>query len=296
MLTEPSTTPPTRMKRILYGSFVALLTAPLINLQIVYFTPELALLTGNILSYAMSYKARLTFKLIEIKNIALNTYDFIFSHDKKLAFQAGQFMEWTLKHKSYDDRGVRRYFTLASSPTEESVRIGVKVYEKPSTFKRSLLMLKPGDTLVASQLGGEFVLPADKNKKLVFVAGGIGVTPFRSMVKYLIDNNDKRDIIIFYAANSYKEIVYKEIFDLAKEKLNLKTIYVLKDTKHAPDSLIYESGFINKEMILKHVNDVSDRLFYISGPRSMINHFKEILKDLEVSRNSIKTDFFPGYA
>lgn len=296
MLTEPSTTPPTRIKRILYGSFVGLLSTPLINFQVIYFSPELALLTGNILSYLISYKSRLVLTLKEIKNIAENTYDFIFSSDKKLVFKAGQYMEWNLKHKNYDDRGVRRYFTIASSPTESFVRIGVKIYERPSTFKKNLMLLKTGETVVASELMGEFVLPEDKNKKLVFIAGGIGVTPFRSMVKYLIDKNEKRDIVMFYAANSFADVSYKEIFDLAQEKLNLKIIYVLKDVKDAPDNLLCESGFINEEMILKYVNDARVRLFYISGPRSMVTSFKEILKSLGVSRNSIKTDFFPGYA
>lgn len=191
-----------------------------------------------------------------------------------------------LSHEKRDNRGMRRYFTIASSPTEENIRMGVKFYDKPSTYKQSLMSLKNGKIIVASQLAGDFVLPEDKNKKLVFIAGGIGVTPFRSMIKYLIDKNEKRDIVIFYSNKTVDDIAYKNIFDEAEKKLGIKTIYHLTD----------KSGFLNHEMIQKYVPDFKERMFFISGPRSMILTFQKALKEAGVNKNHIRTDFFPGFA
>jgi len=296
MLTEPATTPPTRKLRIIYGSLVALLIAPFVHISSVYFVFESALVLGNVFSYLVSPKEKLILKLKEKIKIAQNTYDFVFPIRQKLKFQPGQYMEWTLPAQKNDSRGQRRYFTIASSPTEQEIKIGVKFYENPSSFKKALQSLNKGDEVVAGQLAGEFTLPNDKNKKLVFVAGGIGVTPFRSMVKYLTDNNEKRDIIIFYAAKTYGDIAYKEIFEEAQNKLGIKTVYVLSDAKGAPKGFNCETGFLTKEIIFKNVKDFQERKFYISGPKSMIDSFKITLKEMKVRKNNIKTDFFPGYA
>lgn len=296
MVTEPMTTPPTRNLRIMYAGLVGFLSAPFVHIGGFYFTPEIALLAGNIFSYAVSPKQKLVLKLKEKVKIANDTYDFIFHPDQKINFRPGQYLEWTLAHEKRDNRGMRRYFTIASSPTEEEIIIGVKFYDKPSTYKQALTLMKIGDTIVGSQLTGDFTLPEDQNKKLVFIAGGIGVTPFRSMIKYLLDKGEKRDIIIFYSNRSAGDIAYKEIFDQAHEKLNIKTIHSLTDLNSIPAGWDGETGFIDKKMIEKWAPDFKERMFYISGPRSMVVAFQETLTDARIHTDHIKTDFFPGFA
>lgn len=296
MLTEPTTTPPTRSLRLAYGSAVALLLAPFVHLGGIYFSPELALLAGNLFSYLVSPKEKLILMLKVKNNIAGNVHEFIFYADRKLHFKPGQYLEWTLAHPKQDSRGMRRYFTIASSPTEREIKIGVKFYPKPSSYKTTLESLKLQDSIVASQLAGEFTLPKNKNKKLVFLAGGIGVTPFRSMVKYLLDNNEKRDIIIFYANTNFKDIAYQEIFKEAEVKLGIKTIHVLNNTSGVPLDFKHREGFINQKMIVKNTPDYKERTYYISGPRMMIVSFEKILKEMGIPKNHIKTDFFPGFA
>ena len=295
MLTEPSTTPPKRSLRMLYGSLTAILIAPFFHLGSIYLAPESALILSNIFSYLISPKKKLLLVLKNKKKISLNTYEFSFSNDKKFNFKPGQYMEWTLPHKKSDDRGLRRYFTLSSSPTEDIISIGVKFYDKPSTFKEGLNNLKIGEKVIASQLAGEFILPENKDKKLVFIAGGIGVTPFRSMIKYLVDKDEKRDIVIFYAVNSYEDISFKEVFDDAEIKLGIKTVYIIRDSKNVPAGFLHKNGMLNEKMISEEVKNVKERVFYISGPRVMIVSFDKSLKNIGVKRASIKTDFFPGY-
>jgi len=296
MLTEPITTPPTTILRVIYGGLVGALFGPFVHLGSVYSTPELALSVGNIISYVVSPKEKLVMKLKNKVGAANSAYDFVFSPARSLGFKPGQYLEWTLFHEKPDSRGMRRYFTIASSPTEKEIIMGVKFYEKPSSYKKALTSMDIGDTIVASQLAGDFTLPRNKNKKLVFVAGGIGVTPFRSMVKYLIDRNEKRDIVIFYSNKTMADIAYRDIFDLAYKKLGIQTIHCLSDLNSLPSDWKGEKGFINQEMIKKYVPDFAERIFYVSGPRIMVDAIGKIIKDAGIKKTHIKKDFFSGFA
>ena len=294
MLTEPLTTPPTKTLQIWYGGLVGFLFAPQVHFAGLYFSPELALVAGNIFSYAVSPKQKLVLTLKQKIKRSADVYDFIFTPAKKMNFKPGQYLEWTLGHKSPDSRGNRRYFTIASAPTETEMLIGLKFYPKPSSFKHSLLNLKPGQQLIAGQLAGDFTMPKNAGTKLVFIAGGIGITPFRSMIKYLLDTRQKRPIILFYANRTPEDIVYKEIFDKAQTELGIKTVYTVTENKNLPDNWQGEMGRINEQMIKTKVPDFKERMFYLSGPRSMVNSFEQILSNLGVPSHNIKTDFFPG--
>jgi ferredoxin-NADP reductase/Na+-translocating ferredoxin:NAD+ oxidoreductase RnfD subunit len=284
MLTEPFTTPPTRKWRILYGVLIGLIFGPSVHLGSIYSTPELALILGNIFSYILSPKVKhlLTFK--SKREIGRNTFDFTFESKDSFSFKPGQYLEFTIANQKSDTRGNRRYFTIASSPTEETLHLGIKYYENPSTFKKTLSNLNSGEKILAGNLAGDFVLPKSQAQKLAFIAGGIGITPFRSMIKNLIDREEKRDIVLFYSNKSQAEIAYKEIFDQALS-FGVRTVYINTD----------ESGPLTKEKIAQETSDFKDRKFYLSGPHSMVVAFEKSLKELGVARTHIKTDFFPGY-
>jgi ferredoxin-NADP reductase/Na+-translocating ferredoxin:NAD+ oxidoreductase RnfD subunit len=296
MLTEPLTTPPTKFLQIIYGAIVGLLFGTQFQFGPIYSSPALALLIGNIFSYLVSPHDRLKLGLLRKEKLTSDVYNFVWQYrnNKKLNFKAGQYLEWTIDSTNTDMRGNRRYFTIASSPTEENLILGTKFYPKPSTFKQKLLSLEPGDNIIASQLSGEFVLPKDSSKKMVFIAGGIGVTPFRSMAKYLLDKNEKRDIVMFYSNKTVEDIAYKDILDKAKE-IGWKTIYVINDLKEEQVSSNMKIGFINNEIIMKELPDFRERIYYISGTHGMVTTFKKTLSEVGISKSSIKTDFFPGF-
>lgn len=294
MLTEPLTMPPSRLLRILYAAIVGFLFTPNVHLGSFYFSPELALLIGNVFVYFVSPKGRSLLTLVGRTKIADSTYEFIFAPDKPLAFKPGQYLEWTLGHRGSDNRGNRRFFTIASSPTEDAVRLGVKFYTPESSFKRALSEMKANDTLSASHIAGDFVLPKDAKKKLVFIAGGIGVTPFRSMTQYLIDTKDARAITLFYSNKTASEIAYKDVFDRAAREINMKTVYALTDEKLPVPGT--HTGFIDGALIMNEVPDYKDCVFYISGPHDMVEAFKKTLRDMGVSHFNIKSDYFPGFA
>lgn len=296
MLTEPLTTPPTKKLQMLYGALVGFLFVPQIHFGSIYSTPELSLLVGNAFSYLVSPKQKLILKLKEKIKIAPDIYDFVFGLNQKLVFSPGQYLEWTLDPSNSDSRGNRRYFTIASSPTENNIRIGVKFNTNSSSFKKSLISMDQGSEIVASQLAGDFTLPKDINQKLVFIAGGIGITPFRSMVKYLLDINQRRSIIVFYSNRTSAEIVYTDIFNEVTQQLGIKTIYTLTDRTQIPVGWQGRVGYIDEQIIKKEVPDYTERLFYLSGSHLMVTAFEEVLEKMGVKKKQIIIDYFPGFA
>ena len=296
MLTEPLTSPPTKWLRVAYGAIVGFLFSPWLHLGALYSTPELALVLGNVFSFAVSPKQKLILKLKSKVEEANQTTDFIFESDQPLAFKAGQYLEWTLEHPHPDARGNRRYFTIASAPTEKELHLGVKFQPNGSSFKKALAAMKPGDTIAAAQLAGDFTLPRYSDQKIAFIAGGIGVTPFRSMIKDLVDTNDERSVILLYANKTPADIAYKKVFDEAEKKMNIQTVYVATDPKAARPEWGGRIGALDERMIKQEIPDYLERQFYLSGPHGMVTAFDKTLRQMGLPASNIKKDFFPGFA
>jgi len=297
MLTEPLTTPPTKKMQVFYAVLVGALFGSQFHFGNLYATPELALVIGNIFAYIVSPKYRLVLKLVSKDTINKkgDVDEFRFESDKKFNFEPGQYLEWTLGHDKPDSRGNRRFFTISSSPTEKEVMLGIKYYDKPSSFKMKLGQLELGEKIHAGSLSGEFTMPKDTSKKLVFIAGGIGVTPFRSMAKYMSDTNEKRDAVLLYSNKTPGDVAYKNVFDEAEQKTGLKTLYFMNDLEGANLQPNMRLGFITPEVIMKEIPDYKERMFYISGPHGMVTAFQDSLSKLGIPNRNIKTDFFPGF-
>jgi ferredoxin-NADP reductase/Na+-translocating ferredoxin:NAD+ oxidoreductase RnfD subunit len=295
MLTEPATMPPTRYMRILYGILVGIWFAPALHIGSFYFTPELALLFGNLFVFFVSPNARRMLTLVEHNILANSTHEFVFAPDRPLAFVPGQYLEWTLPEgKGTDSRGNRRYFTIASAPDDQHLRLGVRMTEPLSTFKKGLLALPRGATASVAQLAGDFILPKDRRRKVAFIAGGIGITPFRSMIGSLLGAKEKRDAVLLYSNRTVEDVAYYEFFERARTELGMKTIYALTDdTRTFPSAY---NGFIDAALIAREIPDYQERTFYLSGPRSMVLAFKRTLRELGVPARHVKTDYFPGFA
>jgi ferredoxin-NADP reductase len=284
MLSEPLTTPPTKRLQVTYGALVGAIFGLQFSIGSLYSTPELALILGNIFSYLVSSKQKLKLKLEASTKLSRCVQQFSFTPDQKFVFEPGQYVEWTLAHKGVDARGNRRFFTIASSPTESNILLGISTAaEKMSSFKTALVGLKKGDELYAAQLSGDFTLPKDQTQKLVFIAGGIGITPFRSMIKYLLDTNQKRDIILLYACSHQDDFAYLDLF-MQATKVGLKLVKIT--TK--------EQGHLTSQMIQKEVPGYQDRHYYLSGPNAMVTNYQNLLATIGIPAKHIVTDYFPG--
>ena len=293
MLTEPATMPPTRVLRIVYGVLIGVLFIWAPHIGPLYFSPEVSLIVGNIFSYLVSPKGRYTLSLVERRSLARGMYEYIFRSNRPLRFSSGQYFEWTLGSVPPDNRGNRRFFTIASAPEEATLALGVRFYDQPSAFKRTLAELPVGGVISAASLAGDFTMPKNTKRKLAFIAGGIGVTPFASMARHCIAARESRDATLLYSSKTASEIAYQDVFARA-ERVGWRVVYVLSDeTPLLPGA---RGGFIDAEIIKHEIPDYLERLFYISGPPGMVDAMKDILINLGISRFAIKTDFFPGLA
>jgi ferredoxin-NADP reductase len=295
MLTEPLTTPPSRQLQIMYAVLVGCLFSLQFRFGPIFSTPELALVIGNIFSYIVSPKKKLRLILQSSRALSNDIYEFIFSSSEKLTFKAGQYLEWTFPRLFLESRGNRRYFTIASAPTENEIHLGIRISPNGSRFKQELVKMKPGEELWASQLTGDFILPENKQTKLLCIAGGVGITPFRSMVKYLLDSNESRDIILLYACWSVDSFVYQDIFSEAEKKLGIKVVYIISDQKNIPLDWQGKAGFIDEKLLQEIAPDYKDRQYYLSGPNVMVKTYSTLLSSIGIKRKAIKKDYFPGF-
>jgi ferredoxin-NADP reductase len=277
MLSEPLTSPTALSRCLPYAVLVGILYSA----NKLKFSPEEALLAGNLFTFIFSSNRRYKLKFVGKIQEAADIFSYAFTMPKGFKFQPGQYMEWTIAHNQTDSRGNRRYLTIASSPTEPGLMFSVKHPKPASAFKQKLDELKAGQTVLAGHLAGNFTLPKDTSKKIALLAGGIGVTPFRSMVKYLIDSGQQRDVALLYSANSPGEISYRKLFDAAAAA-GIKTSYVT-------------DGRLDDAKLKSLVPDYAQRRFYVSGPYGFVDAIQSGLLKLGVSSSEIITDYFPGY-
>ena len=214
------------------------------------------------------------------------------SINETIDYKAGQFMIVDMNIEN-DDKGPTRCFTISSSPTEKYLMFTTTIRDSP--FKQKLDRIKIGDTITAKHPEGEFVLPDDKQKHLVFLSGGIGVTPFRSMLKYVSDKQISNKIIVFDSNKTQKDILFKDEFDkIEKANENIKIIYTLTGNV---DDWNGEKGRIDKKLLTRYLDThtINSSDFYICGPPGMIKGLKTVLRELKISSDSIKTEEFTGY-
>jgi ferredoxin-NADP reductase len=171
----------------------------------------------------------------------------------------------------------------------------VKFYDKASSYKQELLNLQSSKQFVAAQVAGDFVLPKNLKMPMIFIAGGVGIAPFRSMIQYIIDKNLQVDIILLYTNKTKADILFTDVFDRAQVN-GVKTIYNLTDVENLPQDWVGSSGYITAEKIKTLIPDYEERFYYLSGPQLMVQNFEGALSKAGISKKQIKTDFFPGYS
>jgi ferredoxin-NADP reductase len=212
----------------------------------------------------------------------------LFEPKAKVRHIAGQFIELKIPHDNPDERGDKHWFTLSSSPTDEFLSITTKIIDECSSFKSALSKLKPSTELEMAAPMGDFVLPKDKSIPLFFVAGGIGCTPYHSIIKFLQDTNEQRDIQLLYAANRLEEVAFRDVFDKLGDNFQI----MLNDPPAGWDGM---TGRLDAQTILKTAKSTDRQHIYLSGPEPMVETLSEDIKKAGFSAQRLHTDFFPGY-
>lgn len=295
MLTEPITSPVSVKLQRYYSLIVAILySTPQLRLLGFVLTPELALCVGNVFSYIVNPKYKFFLKIKEKIQISPDTFIFNFGKVANFNFIPGQYMEWTLPHKETDSRGNRRYFSIASSPSED-LMIVVKFYDPSSSYKKALINIDPEQKIIASSLSGDFILPKNTAMPVVFIAGGVGIAPFRSIIEDIIEKKHQVNIVMFFANRTKEDILFPDLFEKAKE-FGVRTVYCLTKEDSIPSDWNGERGHINAEMIGRQIPDYKNRIFYISGPAPMVKSYESVLSSMGISDRQVVVDYFPGYS
>jgi ferredoxin-NADP reductase len=302
MLMDPQTMPSSKSGCRWYAVLVGLLFSLSFEFRfgflILSATPEFALLVGNLYSFIVGARRRieLSFHSVEmpLKDKRKGVYEYTFVPHTAFRFQPGQYLEWTIPHGSPDKRGIRRYFTISSAPSDPFVRVGIHVPPESSTFKDALGALTKGTVVSAANVAGEFVLPRDPNESVAAIAGGIGITPFMSMFRQLAVDRRRRDIVLIYTAASPLDFAYQDELDSIKDSIGLRVLYLPTDFEELTN-WAGPSGFLTSDFIRKEVRDFKTRHWYLSGPTGTVDSYTSLLRALAVPRSSIKTEHFPGF-
>jgi len=224
-------------------------------------------------------------KLIEKKPEVLDVTSFIFEPSEPLAWKAGQYLHYVLHHRPTDDRGSDRFFTNSAAPFENHIKITTRITtEKGSSFKATLAALEIGKKIEITDVKGDghFTLD-DPTQESVFIAGGIGITPFRAILKQLEHDHQPLNITLLYS-NRDQNIVFKdELEAMAKNNPTFKINY------------IFSPEHIDEAKIRELVSDLQKPVFYISGPEPMVDALGETLKKMGIAEDHLKQDWFPGY-
>jgi predicted ferric reductase len=181
----------------------------------------------------------------------------------------------------------KRPFTISSSPYDETLDFTIKLYGE---FTNALSKLKKDEEVIVEGPFGNFTIEDDE-KNLVFIAGGVGVTPFISMIRERIHSRKRQKITLIYAAKTKEDIVFKEELDNIKEEW-FKKVYVLSQEKIEEEG--YLDGRINREIIERFVdtNEIKNTIFYLCGPPQMVKDMKEILINIGIDKDNIKFEIF----
>ena len=156
--------------------------------------------------------------------------------------------------------------------------------------------MRPGDKILASQLSGEFTLPKDVREKLVFIAGGIGITPFRSMLQQATRTSSGHRLFLLYSNRHPEDAAFlAELQELAKLNSNFTLAATMTDLERSKVPWAGAKGFINKEMLVNVVGDLAGPIYYTAGPPAMVAAMRQTLSEAGVDEDDIRSEDFSGY-
>ena len=229
------------------------------------------------------------------EQVAEDAYSFFFQRTPDIDFTAGQFMRLALNLPEPSEKGNGRFFSIASSPTEKD-HLMITVRTSSQIYKKTLLNLKKYEKVQITLPFGAFTLSSDDKITHVFLAGGIGITPFRSMVRYAFDSKLKIPIVLFTSFKRVEDIVFqKEFRDIAANNNWFQLIETITQPKESKINWTGNVGRIDEKIIQKYVTDLTSAIFYIAGPPLMVDAMKNMVTNIGVDANRIRIEKFTGY-
>lgn len=225
-------------------------------------------------------------RVLEKNIICENTLSVTLEKPSDFHFVAGQYIVITLPQEP----GIGAHsFSVASSPQDLSLEIAMRISESP--FKKVMQSAKIGSNMRIRGPFGAFTIHKESSRTHVFLAGGIGITPFRSIIRDEAKKNFPAPIILIYANKKMEESAYYDEFINIKSK----KFYLVGVLEEPPKNWNGEKGLITAEVIKKYFPDVTKPIFYIVGPPVMVDIVKKIVLKMGVDKNNLFVEAFSGY-
>lgn len=252
----------------------------------------IGILERHFVLFSAFFMAKYTVSLKETREVADGTRLFVFNKPEGYTFQAGQYAAVILpKLIEPDTRGAARSLSIASAPGETDLYFAMR--SGISSFKKTCWQMQPGDTIDVTSAVGFFTVPKDEPRPIVFLVGGIGITPARAILKQAEYEGSEQQFMLFYANRFTKDAAFDE--EMRNLKLrNFRYVTVLSKSEEpcAPEN--DERGHLNGAILEKYIQDMPGCLYYLVGSPQFITAMEETLVALGVSQEQCKKDPFTG--
>ncbi len=233
------------------------------------------------------------------KQLAEDTYAFVFEKPEGVRFNAGQHVRMTLiDPPETDNEGNSRFFTMASTPQEPDLVFAMRM--RDTAFKRVLSRMPVGVKVLIEMLlespDRSFVLHEDASKPVVFIVGGIGIVPAYSMIKDAVQRKLPHKMLLFYSNRRPEDAPYlNELQNLAKQNPSFILIATMTKPEQSTQAWQGETGFINRAMLEKYADDLRSPIYYVAGLPEMVSVMRALLADSGVAEENIRAEEFAGF-
>jgi ferredoxin-NADP reductase len=239
---------------------------------------------------------KLSLPLVGRREVAERTMSFAFELEgQRFAFRPGQYVQITQGTPPHQDaKGNTRSFSIASSPNDPVLLIATRL--TGSAFKRSLAEIPLGTRLDVQGPMGSFVLPQDATRPLALVAGGIGITPFRSMIKMVTEQQLLHRLTLIYSNRTPRDAPFlEELATWETENPNFRLVATMTALESSSTTWQGRRGYVDGRMIREVLGNPEPFLFYVAGPERMVAGVAQALTEAGASQDMVRTEEFPGY-
>ncbi len=220
---------------------------------------------------------------------------FHFEKPAGFPFKPGQFANLTLLDPPETDaEGNVRTFSIASAPLEEDLTFATRI--RDTAFKRVLKTMPLGTEIALGGPFGSFTLHSDSSRPGVFLAGGIGITPFRSMILHASNRRLPLRLLLFYSNRRPEDAAFlQELEGIARENTRFKLIATMTEMEKSKQKWQGRTGYLDKQMLSECMDDPKGSIYYVAGPPKMVSAIGHALADFGVSEDDIRSEDFAGY-
>lgn len=220
---------------------------------------------------------------------------FHFDKPAGFEFRAGQAIDLTLLNPpETDGEGNTRAFSIVSAPFDPELMIATRM--RDTAFKRVLRSIPLGTKVKIEGPSGSFTLHKNSAKPAVFLAGGIGITPFFSMIRQADHDRLPHQLYLFYSNRSPDDAPFLDTLEeLTKSNPNFHLVLTMTEMSKSSRQWTGETSFINGEMLKKNLANLQGPIYYIAGPPAMVTGMRQMLVQASVDEDDIRTEEFAGY-